>query len=54
MALMVDGGILLTRERTEVLGDKPAPLPLCTPQIPHGSAWDRTRPSEVSGRQLTV
>jgi hypothetical protein len=25
----------LTRE-TEVLGEKPVPLPLCPPQIPHG------------------
>jgi hypothetical protein len=26
----------LTGEKTEVLGEKPVPVPLCRPQIPHG------------------
>ena len=30
---------------TDVLGDKPAPLPLCPPRIPLGLAWNRTRVS---------
>jgi hypothetical protein len=29
--------------KTEILGEKPVPVPLCPPQIPHGSTWDRTR-----------
>jgi hypothetical protein len=32
---------------------KPVPVPLCPPQIPHGLAGDRTRPSEVGGMKLT-
>jgi hypothetical protein len=28
---------------TEVLGEKPVPVPLCPPQIPHGLTRDRTR-----------
>ena len=30
------------RDKTEVLGEKPAPIPLCPPQILHGLTWDRT------------
>jgi hypothetical protein len=40
--------------KTEVLGEKPVPLPLCPPQIPHGLTRDRTRASAVGGRQLTA
>jgi hypothetical protein len=36
--------------RTEVLGEKPVPVPLCPPQIPHGLARDRA----VRGRRLTA
>jgi hypothetical protein len=32
---------------------KPAPVPLCLPQIPHALTWDRTRAAEVAGRRLT-
>jgi len=32
--------------KTEVLGEKPVPFPLCPPQISHGLAWDRTQASE--------
>jgi hypothetical protein len=28
--------------KTEELGEKPVPVPLCPPQIPHGLARDRT------------
>jgi hypothetical protein len=42
------------RGKTEVLGGKPVPVPLCPPQIPHGLTWDRTRASAVTGRQLTA
>ena len=44
-----DGGMT---ENSEVLGDKPVPVPLCPPQIPHSLNWDRTRFSEVRGRRL--
>jgi hypothetical protein len=35
------------RGKTEVLGEKPVPVPLCPPQIPHGLTRDRTRASAV-------
>jgi hypothetical protein len=40
--------------KTEVLGEKPVPVPLCPPQIPHGLTRDRTRASAVGGRRLTA
>jgi hypothetical protein len=36
--------------KTEVLGKKPVPVPLCPPQIPHGLTWA----SAVRGRRLTA
>jgi hypothetical protein len=39
---------------TEELGEKPFPVPLCPPQIPHGLTWARTRASAVTGRRLTA
>lgn len=38
------GGMLLTGE-AEVLGEEPDPVPLYTPEIPNGLAWDRTHTS---------
>jgi hypothetical protein len=40
--------------KTEVLGEKPVPVPLCAPQIPRGLTQDRTRASAVGGRRLTA
>jgi hypothetical protein len=40
--------------KTEELGDKPVPVPLCPPQIPHGLIRARTRASAVRGRRLTT
>ena len=40
--------------KTEVLGEKPVPVPLCSPQIPRGLTRDRTRASAVRGRRLNV
>jgi hypothetical protein len=40
--------------KTEALGKKPVPVPLCPPQIPHGLTRDRTRASEVRGQRLTT
>jgi hypothetical protein len=40
--------------KTEVLGEKPVPVPLCPPQIPHGLTWDQTGASAVGGRRLTA
>jgi hypothetical protein len=37
-----------------VLGEKPVPVPLCPPQIPHGLTRDRTQASAVGGRRLTA
>ena len=39
---------------TEVLGEKPVPVPLCPPQIPHGPIRDQTRASAVRGRRLAA
>jgi hypothetical protein len=39
--------------KTEELGKKPVPVPLCPPQIPHGLTRTRTRASAVRGRRLT-
>jgi hypothetical protein len=38
------------RGKTEVLGEKPVPVPLC----PHGLIRDRTRAADVRGRRLTA
>jgi hypothetical protein len=35
-------------------GRKPAPVPLCPPQIPHDLIWDRTRAAEVGSQRLTA
>jgi hypothetical protein len=40
--------------KTEELGEKPVPVPLCPQQIPHGLTRDRTRASAVGGRRLTA
>jgi hypothetical protein len=40
--------------KTEELGEKPVPVPLCPPQIPHGLTRPRTRSSAVRGRWLTT
>jgi hypothetical protein len=40
--------------KTEVLGEKPVPVPLCPPQIPHGLTRDRTWASGMGGRRLTA
>jgi hypothetical protein len=33
---------------------KPAPVPLCPPQIPHDQTWDQTRAAEVGNQRLTA
>jgi hypothetical protein len=40
--------------KTEELGEKPVPVPLCPPQIPHGLNRAQTRASAVRGRRLTT
>jgi hypothetical protein len=40
--------------KTEVLREKPVPVPLCPPQIPHRLTRDRTRVFAVRGRRLTA
>jgi len=34
---------------TEVLGEKPVPVPLCSPQIWHWPVWDQDRASAMTG-----
>jgi hypothetical protein len=36
MSLESDGGMIYCQGKTEELGEKPVPVPLCPPQIPHG------------------
>jgi hypothetical protein len=45
---------LYRQGKTEVLGEKPVPVPICPPQISHGLTWDRSRASEVTGPRLTA
>jgi hypothetical protein len=40
--------------KTEELWEKPVPVPLCPPQIPHGLTGARTRVFVVRGRRLTA
>jgi hypothetical protein len=40
--------------KTEELGEKPVPVPLCPQQIPHGLTQARTRASAVRVRRLTT
>jgi hypothetical protein len=40
--------------KTQELGEKPVPVPLCPPQIPHGLTRDRIRASAVGGRRVTA
>jgi hypothetical protein len=39
---------------TEVLGEKPALLSLCSPQIQHDLTWARSRAAAVGSRRLTA
>jgi hypothetical protein len=41
MSLESDGGLILTG-KTDELGEKPVPVSLCSPQIPHGLIRART------------
>jgi hypothetical protein len=38
----------------KLTGEKPVPVPLCPPQIPHGLTRDRTWASAVRGWRLTA
>jgi hypothetical protein len=42
------------RGKPKYSGQKPVPVPLCPPQIPHGLTRDWTRASAVGGRRLTA
>jgi hypothetical protein len=46
------GGIRIDR-RNRSIRRKPAPVPLCQPQIPHDLIWPRTRAAAVGSRRLT-
>jgi hypothetical protein len=40
--------------KPQEFGEKPVPVPLCLPQIPHGLTRARTRASAVRGQRLTT
>jgi hypothetical protein len=42
------------RGKPKYSGEKPVPVPLCPPQIPHGLTRDRNRASAVGDRRLTA
>jgi hypothetical protein len=44
----------IDRRKPKYSGEKPVPVPLCPPQIPHGVSRDRTRASAVGCRRLTA
>jgi hypothetical protein len=46
------GGMI--QAKAEVLVEKPVPLPLCGPKVPHGLSWDGTLSRTVRGRRLTA
>jgi hypothetical protein len=45
------GGMILTGV-TEEVGEKPVPVPLCSPQIPHGTFRAQTRGTAARSRRL--
>jgi hypothetical protein len=47
------GGMRIGRENGNARR-KPAPVPLCPPQIPHVLIWARTRVPAVESRRLTA
>jgi hypothetical protein len=49
-----DGGMIYWHDKTEELGEKPVPVPLCPPQIPYGLTRARTLASAVRGWRLTT
>jgi hypothetical protein len=54
MSLESDGGMIYWQGKNEELWEKPLPVPLYPPQIPHGLTRERTRASMVRGRRLTT
>jgi hypothetical protein len=44
----------IDRGKPKIIGEKPVPVPLCPPQIPHGLTRARTQASAVRGRRLTT
>jgi hypothetical protein len=47
------GGIKCGRGNRSTLR-KPAPVPLCPPQIPHHQSWARTQAATVGSQRLTA
>jgi hypothetical protein len=47
------GGMRIGREN-RITRKKPAPVPLCPPQIPYDQTWDRTRAAAVGSQRLTA
>jgi hypothetical protein len=47
------GGMRTGRENWSTQS-KPAPVPLCPPQIPHDLTWDRTQAATVESQRLTA
>jgi hypothetical protein len=41
-------------QRKPKYSEKTCPVPICSPQIPHGLTWARTRAAAVGNRRLTA
>jgi hypothetical protein len=53
MSLRSDGGMIYWQGKTEELGEKPVPVPLSPPQIPHGLTRARTRGERPATNDLS-
>jgi hypothetical protein len=53
MSMESHGGMTLTGKKTEKVGEKRVPVPVCSPQIVRGLSWTRTRASAV-GVKFTI
>ena len=45
---------MIKTDKTEVLGEKPAPQSLCSTQNLHGTDMNRTRASALGGQRQTA
>jgi hypothetical protein len=54
MKMSVEQSVDWMTLETEILGEKPAPVPFRPPQIPHDRTWSGTRAATMGSRRLTA